>query len=102
MTVQALTKAEIERILATRPILVDSSGEGAASPILGLLVSSDREQLAKLMTEHRFESSFPFGRINTLEYDIFHAKDHTDQRPQQVWCFVIGMIGQPYVCGVPF
>jgi len=73
MTVQALTGAEFERILATRPIPGDLSGEGVDSPILRLLVSTDREQLAKLMAERHYEPGallFKEGDVGEAMYII--------------------------------
>jgi signal transduction histidine kinase len=55
MNSELLSPANLEQIRAVYPASTAPSDEGADSPILRLLVSTDREQLAKLMTEQQYE-----------------------------------------------
>ena len=66
MSSEILSPAKLDRIRTAYPISTVTPGESADSPILGLLVSTDRAQLARLMTEHRYEP----GEILFKEGDI--------------------------------
>ena len=66
MSSEILSPAKLDRIRTAYPISTVTPGESADSPILGLLVTTDRAQLARLMVEHRYEP----GEILFKEGDI--------------------------------
>ncbi len=66
MSSEILSPAKLDRIRTAYPISTVTPGESADSPILGLLVSTDRAQLARLMIGYRYE----LGEILFKEGDI--------------------------------
>ena len=69
MTTQILTTAELDRIRAANPISPDSSTTIPNSPLLSLLASTHRRELAKLIVEQQYEA----GEIVFKEGDIGDA-----------------------------